>query len=109
MLERREQISEIGQAVLRPGLVLDGQTVGPLASGNRRLPFAVAAVEYQHGLAGVKPQHIAEIVALVPLERDGCARRQGGVDEQAWAAKVEFGHLGCSSPRLAAVAGSAVT
>ena len=89
MLQRRKHVGEVGQAVLRPGLGDDAQAVGPLAAGDRGLPFAVAAVEHQNGVAGGKPQHVAEIIALVALERDRFARRQRGIDEQPGAAKIE--------------------
>ena len=65
MLQRREHIGDVGQAILRPGLRARSQAVGPLAAGDLGLPFAVAAVEHQDGVAGGEPQHIAEIVALV--------------------------------------------
>ena len=69
------------------------QAVGPLAALDLRLPFAVAAVEHQDGFAGGKPQHIAQIIALVALQRDSLALAQGGVDEQARGAKIEFRHM----------------
>ena len=78
MLQRRKHIGEIGQAVLRPGLGDDRQAVRPLAAGDRGLPFAVAAVEHQNGVAGGEPQHVAEIIALVALERDRLARAPSG-------------------------------
>ena len=87
MFERRKHIGDIGQAILRPGLGQDLEAVGPLAAGNPRLPFAVAAVEHQDRVARREPQHIAEIVALVPLQRDRLAGAQGGVDEQAGGAR----------------------
>ena len=74
VFQRREDVGDIGQAILRPGLGGDIQTVGPFASRDRSLPFAVASVEHQDGLAGGKPQHIAEIIALVALQRDRFAR-----------------------------------
>ena len=92
MFQRRKDVSEVGQAVLRPGLGHDCQAVGPFAPGDRGLPFAVAAVEHQDGFAGGQPQHIAEIIALVALERDRLARRQRGVDKQPGAAKIELRH-----------------
>ena len=70
MLQQREDVSDVGQPVLRPGLLEDDEAVRPLAALDRGLPFAVAAVEGQNLGAGGKPQHIAEIVALVAVERD---------------------------------------
>ena len=40
-----------------------------------------------------KAQHIAEIIALVSLQRDYLARVQGGIDEQAGGTKIEVMHL----------------
>ena len=48
MLQRREHIGDVGQAVLRPGLGDDRQAVRPLAARDLGLPFAVAAVEHQN-------------------------------------------------------------
>jgi len=95
MFERRKDVSDVGQAVLRPRLRGDGQAVRPLATLDLRLPFAIAAVEHQDLFAGREPQHIAQIIALVAFEFDPRALLQGGVDEQAGGAKVEFRHVGC--------------
>jgi len=93
VFQRREHIGDVGKTVLQPPLGQDIEAVGPLAACNPGLPLAVAPVEHQHGFAGGKPQHVAEIIALVSLKRDRLARAQGGVDEQAGAAKIEFRHL----------------
>ena len=92
MFERRKDVSEIGQPILRPGPRHDGETVRPFAARDRGLPFAVAAVEHQDGIARGEPQHIAEIIALVALERDRFARRQRGIDEQPGLAKIVLRH-----------------
>ena len=42
VLERREHISEVRQAVLRPGLAFDVKTIPSFAPGDRSQPFAVA-------------------------------------------------------------------
>ena len=91
MLQRRKDIGDVGQAVLRPRPRDDAQTIGPLAALDRGLPFAVAAVEHQNGFAGREPQHVAEIIALFPLQRDSFALAQGGVDEQARVRKSKSG------------------
>ena len=84
MFQRRKHIGDVGQAVLRPRLASGSSRLsGRLRPAIRGLPFAVAAVEHQDVFAGRKPQHVAEIIALVPLQRDRLARAQGGVDEQA--------------------------
>ena len=92
MFERRENISEIGQPILRPGPRHDGETVRPFAAGDRSLPFAVAAVEHQDRVACGEPKHIAEIVALVALKRDRLAWRQRGIDEQPGLAEIVLRH-----------------
>ena len=97
MLQRREHVGDIGQLVLRPGLQNEGEVVGPLAAADRGLPFAVAPVEHQHRFACGKPQHVAEIVALVAVERDGFARLEGVIDEQARGAKVQLRHVNVPS------------
>ena len=55
---------------LRPRLRNDGQRLRPLAPDDLCLPFAVAAVEGENAGAARQPQHIAEIVGLVTVERD---------------------------------------
>ena len=70
MFQRRKDVSEVGQAILRPGLGNDLETVGPFAPRDRSLPFAVASVEHQNRFACGKPQHVAEIIALAALQRD---------------------------------------
>jgi len=92
MFQRREDVSEVGEVILRPRLGFDGQAVRTLAPGDRSPPFAVAAVEHQDGVARGKPQHIAEIIAVVAFQRDGPTFAQRGVDEQARAAEVQFRH-----------------
>jgi hypothetical protein len=92
MFQRRENVGEVGEVVLRPCLGLDGQAVGPLAACNRRPPFAIAAVEHQDGVARGKPQHIAEVVALVVLQRDRKPGSEWVVDVEPRTAVIEFRH-----------------
>src|SRR5260364_386606 len=93
VLQRREDISEVGEPVLWPGPMLDRQAVGPLAAADQTLPFAVAAVEDQDAAAGAKAEHIAEIVALVAVQFDMGAVLQGRIDIQARRVEVVFGHV----------------
>jgi hypothetical protein len=93
MLQRRKDVGDVGQAILRSDLVDDRQLIRPLAARDLRPPLAVLSVEHEDGIAGLKPQHIAKIIALVPRQRDALARAQGGVDEQVGGAKIEFRHL----------------
>ena len=70
-----------------------------LSAGEQILVFNGRDGEWQAQIAGRKPQHIAEIIALVALQRDRLARAQGGIDEQARGTKIEFRHLVCSVSR----------
>ncbi|MGY3288551.1 hypothetical protein ACVWWP_001618 [Bradyrhizobium sp. LM3.6] len=81
MLERGEDVSEVGQPVLGPGLLEDDEAVRSLAAFNGGLPLAVAAVERQDLGPGGKPQHIAEIIGLISVELDPAVLGKGGVDE----------------------------
>ncbi len=92
VLERREHIVQVGETVLFPGLADDLRAVRPLAARERGLPFAVAAVEDQHGVARRQPQHIAEVVGLVAVKRDAAAGGQRRIDEKTGTAEVEFWH-----------------
>jgi hypothetical protein len=92
MLERCEDVSEVGQPVLGPGLLENDEAVRSLAAFNGGLPLAVAAVERQNLGTGGKPQHIAEIIGLVAVELDPAVLGKGGVDEQAGAAEIVGGH-----------------
>src|SRR6266404_8189264 len=99
MFQRRKDVSEVGQAVLRAGLGEDIEAVRPLAPRDRSLPFAIASIEHQNGIACGKAEHIAEIVALVALKRDRFAPCQRGIDKQPGTAEIEFRHGPCSNLR----------
>src|SRR5437762_5377789 len=97
MFQRCKHISDIGQAILRPGLEGDIQAVGSFAPGDGSLPFAVATVERQDGRARGKPQHAAEIIALVALQGHRLTSRQRGIDKQPGTSKIELRHASCSN------------
>src|ERR1700739_3616580 len=99
MLERCKDVSEIGQAILRPHLVHDFETVGPFAAADGSLPFAIAAIERQNRFACGQAQHVTEIIALLARQRDRFAGRQGGLDKQPWLSKIVLRHDQCSNPR----------
>ena len=44
MFQRRKHVSEVGQAILRPGLGNDLKTVRPFASYDRGPPFAIVGL-----------------------------------------------------------------
>ena len=53
MFERREQIVQVRRAGLRPGAPADGEREPAFAGARERgLPFTLATVENQHGIAG---------------------------------------------------------
>ena len=58
----RRSCGRVRATIVRPS--------GRLRPSICRPPFAVAAVEHQDGFAGGKPQHVAQIIALVALQRD---------------------------------------
>ena len=98
-LERGEQVVDVGSCLLRPHLLADGKHRGALAAfGNAGLPFAVAAVEDEDAVAGLEPQHVAQIVGL-----GGCACNVGafakiGIDEQALGGKIVAAHVPTLQP-----------
>src|SRR6266702_3147635 len=92
MFQWRKDVSEVGQAILRPGLGNDLETVRPFGPPDRGLPFAVASIEHQNSVAGGKAEHVAEIIALAALKRDRFAGCQRGIDKQPGLTKVELRH-----------------
>ena len=64
------------------------------AAGERRPPFAVAAVEHQHPVAGLEAQHVAEIMRLRFAERDLRAGLERVLDMETGAAKIVAGQSG---------------
>src|SRR5947207_2471033 len=97
MFQRRKHVSEVGQAILRPGLGNDLKTVRPFASYDRGPPFAIPSVEHQNGVAFGKAEHVAEIIALAAPKRERFARCQRGIDKQPGLTKVELRHGRCSN------------
>ncbi|MGY4629472.1 hypothetical protein ACVWY3_007228 [Bradyrhizobium sp. USDA 4486] len=92
MLERGKDVSEVGQPVLGPDLLQDHQSIRPLAAFDGGLPLAVAAIEGQNLRPRGQPQHVAEIIALVAVQRDPGVLGQGSVDVQAGRAEIVGGH-----------------
>ncbi len=92
VLERSEQVMQVGRLGLRPSPLADGQH-GPLAARQqRRPPFALAAVEHQHAVAGLEPEHVAEIMRLGRVERELSAGFERALNVQTGTAKVVTGH-----------------
>jgi hypothetical protein len=64
MFEWCEQVMQVERPGLRPRAFDDGKREGAFLAPERAAPFAVAAVEDQHAVAGFQAQHGAEIVGL---------------------------------------------
>ena len=96
MLERREQVSQVWQRILRPRLVQHGEAVRPLAALDGGPPFAVPAVEHQDRAAGGQPKHVAEVIGLCTVERNARIGTERGIDKQPGAAKIRQWH--CKNP-----------
>jgi len=92
VFERRKHAAQVGQAVLGSRLAQDVQAIGPFAAGDRGLPFAVASVEHQHSGADCKTQNIAEIIALVAVERHTGAGARAASTNSRGLRKIEFRH-----------------
>ncbi len=93
MLERREQVMQIERRRLRARLLADVERGGSLAAvGQRRAPFAVAAVEHQHAVAGFQPHHVFQVVRLRSIERQPRAGGERGVDIEARQAEIVARH-----------------
>jgi len=93
VLERREHEIDPSGCRLRPRLIADRERAAALAH-RRDLgpPFAVAAVEQKHGVAGRQAQHVEEIIGAVAVERHF---RPGGkplVDVKARRAEIVVRH-----------------
>src|SRR6266446_1322651 len=99
MFQRRKDVSEVGQAILRPGLGNNLKTVRPFAPSDRGPPFAIASIEHQYGVAFGKAEHVAEIIALAAPKRERFAHCQRGIDKQPGLTKVELRHGRCSNSR----------
>src|SRR5258706_1848898 len=99
MFQRRKDVSEVGQAILRPDLGNYLKTVRPFAPYDRGPPFTIASIEHQDGVAFGKAEHVAEIIALAALKRERFARCQRGIDKQPGLTKVELRHGRCSNSR----------
>ena len=88
MFERRKDVGEIGQPILRPGLGHDGRDC-PAVCGPRSTACHSPSRPLNTRIVSpaAEPQHIAEIIALVALERDRFAapparhRRTAGAGE----------------------------
>jgi hypothetical protein len=93
MFEGCEQVMQIEGAGLRPPARADRQCEPALPRGRQHgLPFAIAAVEGQHAVAGFEPQHAAEVMCLRSVKRNARALVERGIDVKARHAKVAAGH-----------------
>ncbi len=101
MLERREQEMQIVGLRLRAGARADpdGRRFPALAR-QFGLPFAVAAVEQQHPVATLEPQHVDQIVGPVAVEGEFLALGERRLEIQAGGAEIVARHGVIGSFRL---------
>ena len=93
MLERREQEMQVARPRLLAHALADQRGQRPLAgAGEPRLPFAVAAVEQQQGIAALEPQHVEQVIGLVAVERNLAAAGQRGIEVDAGGAEIVGWH-----------------
>ena len=64
VLERREQVMQVGRLVCGRTCSCSQHLTACRDRQQRRPPFAVAAIEQQHRVAGLEPQHVAQIMRL---------------------------------------------
>ena len=61
--------------------------------GEFRFPLSVTTVEDQNGVAGIEPQHIAQVVGLVTAQGERRAFAKIGLHEQALGVEIIPGHI----------------
>ena len=108
VLERREEIVDVGRVFLRPGSLADLERRAFSGDGaDRSGVFAVAPVEGQHARARAEPQHVDEIIGLVERKRRGRAFAEVAAEIKAGRGEIGAGHreglmqAACSAPPIA--------
>jgi hypothetical protein len=92
-LERREQVVDVGPLLLGPRPVAHDEGRAALARlVQPRAPFAVAAVEDEHGILRFQAQDVAQVVGLRRRAGDVGALGEAGIDEQALGGEVVAAH-----------------
>ena len=93
LLERSEQVVQVGRRRLPAGLFLDRELrlFSPLR-GEACAPLALAAVERQHGSPVAQAQDVDEIVDLGWIERGAHPRGERRLDKKARSPVVVTGH-----------------
>jgi hypothetical protein len=97
MLQRGERVADACRRLLRPCLRFDCKLVGTLATGDDGAPLAVTAVEGEDSVATLQPQHVAEIVGLIGVERNRGRGRQRCIDVKARRSEIIAGHRDVAS------------
>src|SRR5262249_24836172 len=101
LLERREQVVEIEGWRLRPRALADRERKRAFAAVSQGgPPFALAAVEYEHRIAALKAEHVAQVVGLHRVEREPSAAVERGVQVKPWRAEVVAWHRWRFRPSL---------
>lgn len=97
------RVLEWREAKLRPGvrwlvarLLLGPERHGSFSTFQPTAPFAVPAVEGQHGVIVAEPQHVAQVMGLIPLQRHRVPETQRLVDEEARSREIVAGQGLCS-------------
>ena len=100
VFEGGKPVVQIERAALGPGAGTDGQRKAAFSRTREHpLPFAVTTVENQHRIAGFQPQHVAEIVCLRGVERDGRPVVERHPQVEARRAEIVTGHEGSRDRR----------
>jgi hypothetical protein len=94
MLQGREEIMEIRHGRLGAGLAQEPEAGLFSAFGaDGRKPFAIAPVEDEHRIVRLHPEHVEQVIRLLPLQRQPASSRQSMVQKKAVTGKIWDGHL----------------
>ena len=95
----RRQHGELARREVREQLVADRAGDRAAGGGDRRAPFAFAAIEDQYLVAITETQDVEDIIRLIAFQADSRAFRAGRIDEQALGIDVRPGISGCVAGR----------
>jgi hypothetical protein len=86
---------QVERGGLGPGARADGERQPAFSGARERAPpFAVAAVEYQHAIARLQPQHVAEVIGLRRVECDARPLLDRRVEVKTRGVEIAAGHGG---------------
>ena len=93
VFERREEIVQVTHRRLGAKARVDRQADLLASDGReRRPPLAVGPVEDKHGIAIRKPEYVAKVVLLVPIEREHDIGGERGIDVKSGSREVVGSH-----------------